>query len=387
MRTALLALLLFALPALAQQPAPVIVGAALPQTGILADLAADYRKALLLWHEQVNAAGGLNGRRVELLLLDDRSESADAGKYYEQLVREKADLLIGPFGSAATLGAAGVAERNRRVLVNATGSARAVQKANFRYVFQSAVPLSAYGTGALETMRALGLKNLVLVARDDPTSREMASRTREQAAALGFTVGEVDVHSSGADDHTPQLLRARAAGAEAWIAFGLPQDAVETVKTFRKHRYAPRLFVAQGAASADFIKRTGQDAEFTVGISGYDPRARTPGNAEFVRDFAARWSAEPSLSAAEGYAAAKVLEAAVRRAGSFDQEKIRDAFSTLETTTPLGAYKVDRSGAQLAAQPLLLQVQRGRREIVWPEPLANAKVQPYPAWDARKTLK
>src|SRR5881394_2038480 len=107
MRNLLLAVLLSALPVFAQQP--IVVGAALPQSGILADLAADLRKALLLWQEEVNAGGGLNGRRVELQLLDDRSQSSDAGKLYEQLIRDsKADLLIGPFGSAASFGAAGV---------------------------------------------------------------------------------------------------------------------------------------------------------------------------------------------------------------------------------------------------------------------------------------
>jgi branched-chain amino acid transport system substrate-binding protein len=381
-------------PAHSQQPAQqapqqaVSIGAVMPQTGMLADLAADLRKALLLWQEQVNAAGGLLGRRVELLLIDDRSESTVAGKLYEQLIREsKVDLLIGPLGSAASLGAAGAAERNRRVLINATGSARSVQKANFRYVFQTATPLSAWGTGALEAARAQGLKSLLLLARDDPTSREMASRAREMALAMGFTVGEAEAHSAGADDFTPQVQRARAAGVEAWITFGLPQDAFEMVKTFRRQRYTPRLFAAQGAASAEFIKRVGQDAEYTLGMSAYDKRARTPGNAEFVRDFAQKWSAEPGELAAEGYAAAKILEEAVKRAGSFDQEKLREALVALETATPLGAYKVDRAGAQLAAQVLLLQVQRGRREIVWPEALATAKWQPYPAWEARKPLK
>jgi branched-chain amino acid transport system substrate-binding protein len=385
-------LLLLALLAAAPLPAPaqpaVTVGAVMPQTGILADLAADLRKALLLWQAQVNEAGGLNGRRVELLLVDDHSESLDSGKLYEEMIKEgKADLLFGPLGSAATLGAAGAAERNRRVLINATGSARAVQKPLFRYVFQTVAPLAAWGTGALELARAQDLKRVVLLARDDPVSREMATRARDAALAKGFIVGEVEVYPAGSDDFTAQVTRARAAGSEAWIGFGLPQDAVEMVKTFRRLRYAPRLFAAQGAASSDFLKRVGQDAELALGIASYDHRARTRGNAEFVRDYSAKWSAEPGALAAEGYAAAKVLEEAVRRAGSFDQERLREALVALETETPLGAYKVDRTGAQLAARPLLLQVQRGRREIVWPESLATAKWQPYPAWDARKVLK
>ena len=378
-----------ALPAFAQ-PAqvPVTVGAVMPQSGILADLAADLRKALLLWQEEVNAGGGLNGRRVELQLMDDRSESAEAGKLYEQLIRDgKAELLIGPFGSAASLGAAGAAERHRRVLINATGSSRVVQKPGFRYLFQTGMPLASFGSGALEVARAQGLKRIALLARDDPPSREMATRAHEEAVKLGFAAAEVVIHSAGADDFTPQVQKARAAGAEAWIAFGLPQDAAEMVKTFRKQRWAPRLFVAQGAADADFVKRLGQDAEYAVGILAYDRRARTRGNAEFAGAYAKKWSAEPSALAAEGYAAAKVLEDAVRRASSFDQEKLREALLALETETPLGAYKVDRAGAQLAARPLLAQVQRGRREIVWPEALATAKLQPYPAWDARQPLK
>jgi len=386
----LLCALLLALPAAAQQPAqgPITVGAVVPQSGILADLGAELRKALLLWQEEVNAGGGLGGRHVELALLDDRSESADAGKLYAKLIQEeKAELLIGPLGSAASIGAGAMADRDRRVLINATGAARIVQKPKLRYVFQSAVPLGAYGAGALALARAQGLKRVALFARDDPGSREMAQRAREDALKLGFEYAEMEVFAATADDFAPQAMRARAAGAEAWIAFGQPQDAADMVKALRRTGYAPRLFVAQGAAQQDFVTRLGQMAEFAVGVTPYDRRARTRGNAEFVQAYARRWSAEPGPLAAEGYAAGKLLEEAVRRAGSFDQDKLRAALSALETETPLGAYRVDGSGAQIAAHALLTQVQRGRREIVWPEAYATANLQPYPAWEARKPLR
>ncbi len=386
MKKLLLAALLCAAPAFAQQP--ILIGGALPQSGILADIAADLKKALLLWQEEVNAAGGLLGRRVELLLLDDHSEANAAGKLYEQLIVEhKADLLIGPLGSASSLGAAAAAERNRRIMVNATGAARSVHRSGFRYVFQSATPLSAYGTGALELARGLGVTSVMLLARDDPGAREMASRAGESALAAGLAVAQIEVHAAGNTDFAPQVARARAAGAGAWIAFGLPQDAAEMVKSFRRLGFAPRLFVAQGAADPEFIKRVGQDAEFAVGVSAYERRAATRGNAQFVAAYAKKWSAEPGHLAAEGYAAAKVLEEAVQRAGSIDTGKLQEVLAALETETPLGRYKVDRSGAQVAAQPMLAQIIRGRREIVWPAALATAKLQPYVAWEARKILK
>jgi branched-chain amino acid transport system substrate-binding protein len=377
--------LLCAPPAFAQSaPAPVLIGAAFAQSGILADLAAGLREALLLWQDEINGAGGLNGRKVELKLLDDRSESMDAGRLYDQLIAEhKAELLIGPFGSAATLGAAAAAERQRRVLINGTGAA---QKAGYRYVFQSAVPLVSYGAGALELARSQGLKRIVLLARDDPGAREMAARTREAALRQGFEVGGVETYPTNVDDFLPAIARARAAGAEAWIAFGAPKDAVEMVKAFQKTGYAPRAFVAQGAAQADFVARLGQAAEYAIGIAAYDRRARTRGNAGFVQAYRKKWSSEPGPAAAEGYAAAQLLAEAAHRAGSVDQEKLREALSALETETLLGAYKVDRTGAQVGAQALLTQVQRGRREVIWPLTYATAQWQPYPAWNERKPL-
>ncbi len=372
----------------AAQP-PLIVGAVVSQSGNLADLAADLRKALLLWQEEVNAAGGLLGRRVELRLLDDRSNAREADTLYERLIREeRADLLVGPFGSAATLGAAAAAERNRRVLINATGAARVAQRAGYAYVFQVPAPLGAYGAGALEIARRENYRRLAILARNDRASREMAGRLREDAAMAGLAPGEIEVYAPGEDDFGPQIARAQAARADAWIAFGQASDAAGMVKSFRRYGYAPGMFVAQGAADGEFVRLAGQDAEGAMGIAAYEPRAATRDNARFAGSFRRKWSAEPGLAAAQGYAAARVLEEAVRRAGSLEQAKLREALARLETETPLGPYRVDRTGAQLAARPLVVQIRRGHAEIVWPEALATARWElPYPRWENRVLLK
>jgi len=162
-------LALIALPAWGQ-PTPIIVGAAVSQTGALADLAADYGKALLLWQDEVNAAGGLLGRRVELRLLDDESDARRSGELYAELIRGKTDLLIGPYGSAATLMASAQAERAGRVLINGAGPSLAVHKRSPRYLFQSTMPNSAYGVGVLEVAKAAGLTSAFILARDDHTN-------------------------------------------------------------------------------------------------------------------------------------------------------------------------------------------------------------------------
>lgn len=371
------------------QQSPVVVGAVISQSGPHAELAAHYRNGLLLWQEEVNASGGLLGRKVDLRLLDDGSEAVRTAALYLKLIREeKADLLVGPYGTAATLMGAAEAESARRVFINGAGWSRTVHKRSPRYVFQSAVPYNAYGASALQLAVESGYKRVHVVSRDDPVAREMAEAAKAAAQKQGLAPGDVHVYRGGTDDFLPQILQAKAAQAEAWLAFGEARDASQMVKSFKKHKYAPKLFFARGAAAPDMMEELGQDAELAMGAREYDPRLRTPGNEKFVAAYQRKHSVAPGPAAAEGYAAGTVLAEGVRRAGTLDQGKLRETLAGLASRTVLGDFKVDPlTGEQLATRPAVTQIQRGRVELVWPAAIATAKlVLPYPAWDERKTF-
>lgn len=374
----------------AAAPGPIVVGAVLSQTGIAADFAADYRKGLLLWLEEVNYAGGLLGRRLELKLLDDRSESADTEALYRKLVEEsKADLLVGPWGTAATLGAIGAAERAKRVLVNGGGAGRSLHRRARSWVLQVATPYAAWSEAAVAAALEKGAKRLMVLARNDPIAREMGAQAVEIAGRSGLQAGMLEVFGPGTDDFALFVDKARAAEVDAWIAFGQPFDAAEMVKTFKALGYAPMLFIAQGVEAPSFVKAVGQDAEHAIGFAPWDPGFPTRDNAAFVDAFTAKFSATPGHGAAEGYAAGRVLAEAVRKAGTLDQQAVRNALAALDTATPLGAYRVDPlTGAQRGARVALVQIQRGRPVAVWPAALAAGKARlPYPRWNERTLLK
>jgi branched-chain amino acid transport system substrate-binding protein len=380
MRALVCLLALAAAPAWAQ---PLVVGAVLPQTGQLADLAADMQKALQLWQEDRNAEGGLLGRRIELKILDDGSEASASSRLYEQLIdAERVDLLLGPFGSAATVSAAAVVERRRRVLINVTGVTGNTQRVGTRYVFQVPAPAAEYGAGALAVVKAAGYQRVHVVARNDPGAREAAAHFVAQANAAGLEAPAVEPAAAG--QIPVQIAKARSRDAQAWIAFGQPEDAADMIKAFKRIGYAPWIFLAQGAAEPRFIALVGRDAEFTLGISPYEPRFRTRGNDAFVQAWRKRWPADPGTVAATSYAAALVLEAGVRKAQGVDTERLRAALAALELDTPIGPYRVDANGMQVGAKPAIVQILGGKREIVWPEALATAKWRlPYPRWDER----
>lgn len=342
--------------ALAQDP--VVVGVAVSRSGAQADLGNAYAMGLERWRDEVNAAGGLLGRPVKLRMEDDASRAARAGEVYAQLVRENVDLLIGPYGSAATIVAAAEAERAQRVMINAAGPAAAVHARKPRYVFQSAIPYRAYGERVLEAAAEAGFRRLFILARDDAASREMAEGTLS-AAGNRFAAAEIAFYRPGTDDFAAQVAQARAAGSEAWIAFGSARDAAEMVKTFKRLEYAPALFFANAASDPHFVELVGQDAEWSLGVVDFPPgfTGGRPG--------------------AQGYAAGEVLAAAVRQAGTLAQEKLRAALAALEIRTVLGDHRVSPdTGAQVGAVPQLVQIRKGR-------PQAGPPLLPYPQWKER----
>jgi branched-chain amino acid transport system substrate-binding protein len=223
------------------------------------------------------------------------------------------------------------------------------------------------------------MRRLFIVAREDAASTEMAEATRN-AAAKGSSAGDVESYRPGTLDFAAQVAKARAAKADAWIAFGDVRDAAEMVKTFKRLDYAPPLFFAASASHPRFVALLGQDAEFSLGAVDFDARRNDAARA-FAKAYTARFTVAPSLAAAEGYTAGLVLAAAVRSAGSVAQEAVRSALAELELSTPLGDYRVSpESGAQLGFKPLLVQIRMGRPEFGPP-------LLPYPQWNERALIK
>lgn len=329
---------------LAAAPGPIVVGATISPGH-------DYAKGLLLWQEEINAAGGLLERRVELRLLDDQGQAQRAGTLYAALLHEhKADLLIGPYGSAATLLAAAEAERARRVLINGGGPAGTVHRRALRYVFQSLAPYTAYGEAILDLASRAGCRSLHIEGRGgDAGSAEMAAATEAAARRLGF-----ELRSASHPE-----------GAQGWIVFGAARDVRETMLALKRLPVAPRFFFHSFASQPRFMELAGSEAEGAFGVARYDVRLPGPANQRFVKAYEARFSAMPGVAAAEGYTAAMVLAAGVRRAGTLEPEKLRAALASLEAETALGAYKVDSAnGVQTGIKPALTQVVNGRALIV-----------------------
>lgn len=363
---------------------PITVGAALSQTGNLAESAEHVRKAFLLWQDEVNARGGMLGRQVELKFYDDRSDPATAVRLYERLITvDKVDLLLGPFGSAATSAASAVNETHKKVMVSFGASSKIYQR-GFKYIFQVIAPAEAYLDGVFPLAERAGYKTLAFVARDYVAARDLEREIRKVAPSVGLKLVMSEYYPQGATDFGSFITRARQLAPDIFIGNGSPGEAVEMLRQMKSSQYMPKMWLHNGLAQEDFLKSAGPDAEYLFGMSLYEPELKYRGNPEFVASFTKRWSYSPGYYAAVGWAAAMVLEEAVNKTGSLDQDRLADTLRKLKTETAFGPYAVDATGAQIAKKSMIVQVRNGRRVVVWPDDAKEADpVLPIPAWNRR----
>src|SRR5437867_2296698 len=138
---------------------------------------------------------------------------------------------------------------------------------------------------------------------------------------------------------------------------------------------------------ADKLARpVGATAEYVLGFSQWEPLPKVlghPGMQEYIERYEKRFGEKPNYHAGGAYGALQVTEAALKKVGSFDNEKLRDALATMEVQTIYGRYKVDARGMN-SHEGLTFQVLRGQRRVVWPEKLAETKAElPTPEWSKR----
>jgi branched-chain amino acid transport system substrate-binding protein len=376
----------FAFAAPAHAADPVRIGVALSQTGNLADSAAPYFKGLDLWRQQANARGGLAGRPIEFVVYDDRSDPATAARLYEKLITDdKVNLVMSSLGSATAATGSGIAEKHKIIMINAGGAAEAIQQRGFKYVFQTAARISSYADGIVPMIEKYKVKSLALVSRDYAAARDISKAIKEQIKDKDAKLVIDEYFPAGTADFSSQIAKGKQLQPDLWIGLLYPSEAIETVRQFHSMNYMPKLFIANGVSQDDFITSAGKDAEYALGMSLYEPSLPSEGNKEFVETYRAKYNADPGYYSAFGFVGGTVLEAAVKQAGSVDTEKVREVLTTLKLGTVMGKHEVDpKTYMQIGVKGLVVQVQNGKREVVWPEEYKTAEPKlPIPARDKR----
>lgn len=375
--------------AAAQSGDPIVFGGVLPLTGWGADAGEYNRRGYQLWEKQVNEAGGLLGRPVEVKIYDDASDPTTTARLYERLITEdEVDILLAPWSDDMTMPATTVAEKYGKPMVTGGATLDAIWSRGYQHV-NGLLPSSYDYVGV--PMRFIADQddiNTVAILNNELTyTTGFGDAAEQNADELNLEVVLRETYGADTTDFTALLAKVRSANPDLVVGGTGGEDAVQILRQAKENGINPKAFYFTIApVDPEFVRVLGDSAEYVFGTTEWEPSlSELKGIDAFIEGYEAEYGEEPVEDAATSYGLAQVMAAAVEEVGELDDEKISKALRTIEVPTVFGSYKVDpETGVQTGKEIYVVQIQDGKRHIVAPDDKATAEARfPTPAWDDR----
>ena len=367
--------------ATAADPEPIRIGATVSLEGPYQEPSLMIQEAFLLWQQEINAEGGLLGRKVELILYNDKSRTDLVRDLYRRLIEEdQVHGVFSPYGTPLTLAASAVTEKHDMLMLACAASGSRIWERGFRYVFGMYALAERYFIGLLDLMARSGRNSLALVF--DETSafhRDAAAGVRKWAETFRIDLGFEQGYANGQAELPAIAARLKSLKTRRLILSAYPPDCYRFLSLMEATGYRPRVIgMTIAPIHPNFFDKAGEIGDRVFGPSQWEPSERIPfpGTRQFVRSFQKFAGIMPSYHAGSAYAACELFARAVRQTRSLDHEKIRHYIAALDTVTVIGRFKVDPSGRQVGHNPIIIQWQQGKKEIVWPSSMQTAS----PLW-------
>jgi branched-chain amino acid transport system substrate-binding protein len=370
---------------------PIKVGVVLPLTGEQAKFGEIEKNSLLMGLDEINKAGGVNGRMIELLIEDDTGKPDVGRSAVEKLIsQDKVVALTGGYSSSVTYAVCAVAQQRKIPFLVCTGSADKITEQGWDYVFRIAPPVSEYPK-ALNSFLAEIVKpqSVAILHENSLFGQSGAKEFAEQCEKSGIKVLMKDGYEAGAVDFKPLLIKVKAAKPDLVYMISYVMDAALLMRQSKELNFNPKLFVGGGAGFTlpEFANNAGDAAELVFSADLWSAQLPYPGAKEYSENFQKRFGSATEYHGAEAYASIYVIADALKRAKETSPEAVRDSLASTDMMTAFGPVKFVSYGKkkqQNALPTYLVQWQKGILETVWPRNVATKPyIFPIPEWTQR----
>ncbi|GAA4468734.1 ABC transporter substrate-binding protein [Phytohabitans houttuyneae] len=332
---------------------PIRVGQIVSLTGNYSALGTENKKSVELAVERINGAGGVLGRKIELTVLDDKSQPDQSVLAFNQL-KERSDAIIGsPFSNSA-LATIPLVDREQIPYLSLTPADEQVNPVH-PYVFVVPATSATYAERMLQYYKATGITK-VAVAYDTRSSYAVAGfkGMRDKAGGYGVNLVATEEFQTTATEFGAVYAHVRTSGAQALTVWATGPPAVAFTKGYATAGLDIPLMLTGAQASKLFLDPAGAAAEgvtvsSSIGVVGPHLPAGKQREAvdELTTAFTQKYGYAPPQFAQDGYSAVKLLVAAVEAAGGTERTEVRAALEGLRLLTPNGTYAysaTDHSG-------------------------------------------
>ena len=368
----------------AQQP-PIKIGALNPYSGPMALYGNEVTRGYELAVDQVNAAGGINGRKIELVRGDVTNPQQGIATVEQLVTKDKVDMFIGTYVSGISLTASDAAMRYNKLYWETNAVVQGLTDRGLPNFIRSGPDSSAFAATSVATVRNLiapaikkDMKDLKiwLEHEDSIYGTSVAQAQKRMLEALGAKVVGVGNHSARTIDLNDTVLRAKQTNPDIVIQTGYVPDGNLLMRTMREQGLKPAAMLWVGTGDTpETLEAVGAASLEGVLVVGYPRNDITekfgPGNKEYLAAYRAKYKADPiAPQGMAAYSGTQILFEALKAAGSTDMEKVRAAAAKLDK--PLNTYasgfgaKFDKNFQNVRAQFTTSQWQGGKMVTVFP---------------------
>jgi branched-chain amino acid transport system substrate-binding protein len=371
---------------------PIVIGASLslsPADGAFTTDGLAFQKGYELWAKDVNAHGGLLGRKVVLKILNDHSLVNEVVSNYQQLFgTDHVDLAFGPFSSLLTGPASAVAARYGMAFVEGAGGAPAVFDTPSNQadhdVFDVSLPIADEMVPFVKYIASLPAserpKTAAFPMAQDPFADPPVQLAQTLLSNLGVKVVYTNIFPEDPTQYKAPAQAVAASGAQIVVLGSTDVPTVQAfTQAFEQAHYTPKLFIAasgpdQGSA---FVSAVGQGNENGIMVpNGWYPGYQNAASQQMVKEYVAQYGGNPSgvnADVAEAYSVGQVLAQAVTATHGTDNAAIINYLhSGVELNSVQGPVKFDALGENGAAAAFVFQWQKGSFYQVLPAGTAGS---------------
>ncbi len=340
----------------------------------------------------LNAKGGVMGKKIELIYYDDQSRPDQAVQGVSKLVDEDhVPIILGAYSSENTRAIVPAVTQRQVPLVMPTATADNVMETGSPWVFRVCAGSGAYATATVDFLKAINAPKTMSVVYENTNFGQSNEQSMLKAAKdTGFDVVDTEAYQASSPDYKSVLQRVKEKNPAVIYLASYLLDASTLMRQSQQVNLNPQYYTSAGTgfAAAEFptSKGAGPYANYTYSVSQWLPTAKWKGSKEFDEAFYKLTGTHPAYHAMEAYAALLTAVAAINKANSAQPAAIRDALKQIDLPdTPFGPIKFDEHG-QNHHPVLITQVQDQQYRVVWPESASETKPLPTPPWNKRKDL-
>jgi len=359
------------------QGEPIRIGAVLSATGPVGFIGDPQQKTLELHVKRLNEQGGVLGRKIALTIYDDQSDPNNANTFAKRLIEsDKVDVLLGGTVSPPALAMVPYAERAGVPFVSTGGSLSLVDPVR-KWVFKTPHSDRMVAERILEDMKERGIKRIALLTETSGFGQSGKKEVNAAAGKFGITVAGEESYGPKDTDITPQLTRLRnLQDTQAMLIFcGAGTSPAVAIKNYAQMGMKLPVYMPHAAVNQEFIKLGGPATEgvrmpttgFVVPDALPDSDPQKKPSLDYYRTYKEAYKADASPFGGNIADALAIAVDAIKRAGSTDRAKVRDAIEATNGLVGLnGIFTMsgtDHNGLKLDSLRMI-EVRNGRFELV-----------------------